>query len=132
MPQMPPIVAIVDDDASLRSALARLLRTVGWRTVTFASAEAFLHTDPQMPLDCLVLDVWLPGMNGVALLEHLGTLGSTLPVILITGRDDVQMRRRAAQLGAVAYLHKPLDEQDLLLALQRGLEQTASKKASNS
>ena len=127
MPQMPPIVAIVDDDASLRSALARLLRTVGWRTVTFASAEAFLHTDPQMPLDCLVLDVWLPGMNGVALLEHLGTLGSTLPVILITGRDDVQMRLRAAQLGAVAYLRKPLDEQDLLLALQRGLEQTASR-----
>ena len=131
MPQMPPIVAIVDDDASLRSALARLLRTAGWRTVTFASAEAFLHTDPQMPLDCLVLDIWLPGMNGVALLEHLGTLGSTLPVILITGRDDVQMRRHAAQLGAVAYLPKPLDEQDLLLALQRGLEQTAAKKASN-
>ena len=129
---MPPIVAIVDDDASLRSALARLLRTAGWQAVTFASAEAFLHTDPQMPLDCLVLDVWLPGMYGVALLEHLGTLGSTLPVILITGRDDVQMRRRAAQLGAVAYLPKPLDEQDLLLALQRGLEQTASKKASNS
>ena len=131
MPQMPPIVAIVDDDASLRSALARLLRTAGWQTVTFASAEAFLHTDPQMPLDCLVLDVWLPGMNGVALLEHLGTLGSTLPVILITGRDDVRMRQRAAQLGAVAYLPKPLDEQDLLLALQRALERTASKKASN-
>jgi two-component system, LuxR family, response regulator FixJ len=129
VPQRPPVVAIVDDDASLRSALARLLRTAGWQTVTFDSAEAFLHTDPQMPIDCLMLDVWLPGMSGVALLEHLGTLGSPLPVIIITGRDDVQMRLRTAQLGAVAYLHKPLDEQDLLLALQRALERTASKKA---
>jgi FixJ family two-component response regulator len=131
VPQTSPVVAIVDDDASLRRALARLLRTAGWRTVTFASAEAFLHNDLQMPLDCLVLDVWLPGMSGVALLEHLETLGNTLPVILITGRDDVQLRQRAAQLGAVAYLPKPLDEQDLLLALQRALERTASKKASN-
>jgi FixJ family two-component response regulator len=106
-----------------------LLRTAGWQTVTFDSAETFLHTDPPIPIDCLVLDVWLPGMSGVALLEHLGTLGSPLPVIIITGRQDIQMRLRAAQLGAVAYLHKPLDEQDLLLALQRALERTASKKA---
>ena len=126
MPHTPLVVAIVDDDESLRRALARLLHTVGWQTVTFASAEAFLRTDPQMPIDCLVLDVWLPGMNGIALLEHLGALGSTLPVILITGRKDIQMRLRAAQLGAVAYLPKPLDEQDLLQALQRALEQTAS------
>ena len=123
MPQTPPVIAIVDDDVSLQRALARLLRAMGWQAVTFASAEAFLQTGLQMSLDCLVLDVWLPGMSGVALLEHLGTLGSTLPVILITGRDDVQMRLRAAQTGAVAYLRKPLDEQDLLLALQRALEQ---------
>ena len=128
MPQMPSTVAIVDNDASLRRALARLLRTIGWQTVTFDSAEAFLHADSQMLLDCLVLDVWLPGMSGVALLEHLVTLGSTLPVILITGRDDVQMRLRAAQMGVVAYLRKPLDNQDLLLALQRALEQKASER----
>jgi FixJ family two-component response regulator len=106
-----------------------LLRTAGWQTVAFDSAEAFLHTDPPIPIDCLVLDVWLPGMSGVALLEHLGTLGNPLPVIIITGREDVQIRLRVAQLGAIAYLHKPLDEQDLLLALQRALERTASKKA---
>jgi two-component system CheB/CheR fusion protein len=96
---------------------------VGWQVVTFASAEAFLQADQSMSLHCLVLDVWLPGMSGVALLEHLWALGSTLPVILITGRDDVQMHRRAAQTGAVAYLHKPLDEQDLLRALQQALGQ---------
>ena len=127
MPHTPPVVAIVDDDASLRRALARLLRTAGWQTVTFASAEAFLHTDPQMPLDCLVLDVWLPGMTGMALLEHLVALGSTLPVILITGREDVQTRLHAARKGAVAYLRKPLDEHDLLLALQRALGQKMSE-----
>ena len=121
MPQMPSTVAIVDNDASLRRALARLLRTIGWQTVTFDSAEAFLHADSQMLLDCLVLDVWLPGMSGVALLEHLVTLGSTLPVILITARDDIQIRLRVAQMGVVAYLRKPLDSQDLLLALQRAL-----------
>jgi FixJ family two-component response regulator len=117
----------VDDDASLRNALTRLLRVAGWQVVTFASAEAFLQAGLQMPLDCLILDVWLPGMNGMALLEHLMTLGGTLPVILITGRDDVQMRLHAAQQGAVAYLCKPLDEQDLLPALQRALRQKTSE-----
>jgi two-component system response regulator FixJ len=127
VPQTPPVVAIVDDDASLRRALARLLRTVGWQAVTFASAEAFLQADPQMPIDCLVLDVWLPGMSGVALLEHLVALGSTLPVILITGREDIQLRLHAVQMGALAYLRKPLEKQDLMLALQRALEQKASE-----
>ena len=121
MPQMPSVIAIVDDDASLRRALARLLRTMGYQTITFASAEAFLQTGLQMSTDCLVLDVWLPGMNGMALLEYLVSLGSTLPVILITGREDVQMRLRVAQMGAVAYLCKPLDEQDLRQVLQRVL-----------
>jgi two-component system CheB/CheR fusion protein len=99
---------------------------MGWQTVTFASAEAFLNADPQKPMDCLVLDVWLPGMSGVALLEHLAALGNKLPVILITGREEVLTRLRAAQMGVVAYLRKPLDNQDLLLALQRALEQKES------
>ena len=98
---------------------------MGYQVVTFASAEAFLQTGLQMSLNCLVLDVWLPGMSGVALLDHLLTLGSTLPVVLITGREDIQMRLRAAQMGAVAFLHKPLDAQDLQGALQRALEQKA-------
>jgi FixJ family two-component response regulator len=127
VPQTLPVVAVVDDDASLRRALARLLRTMGWQVLTFASAEAFLQADPQMHMDCLVLDVWLPGMSGVALLEHLVALGSTLPVILITGREDVLIRLRAIQMGVVAYLRKPLDNQDLLQALQRALEQKASR-----
>jgi FixJ family two-component response regulator len=103
-----------------------LLRVLGWQALTFASAEAFLQADMQMPPDCLVLDVWLPGMSGVALLEHLVALGSMFPVILITGREDAQMRLHAARLGAVAYLRKPLEEQDLLPALQRALGEKTS------
>lgn len=100
---------------------------MGYQAVMFASAEAFLQAGLQMSLDCLVLDVWLPGMSGMALLEYLVALGSTLPVILITGREDVQMRLHAAQMGAVAYLHKPLDEQDLLPVLLRALGQKTSE-----
>jgi two-component system CheB/CheR fusion protein len=72
--------------------------------------------------DCLVLDVWLPGMTGVELLEHLVATGSTLLAVILTGRDDLQMRMRAMQARAVAYLLKPLDGRDLLQALQEALD----------
>ena len=127
MPQTPPVIAIVDDNASLRRALARLLRVVGYETVTFASAEAFLQDGLQMSPDCLVLDVWLPGISGVALLKYLVSLGSSLPVILITGREDIQIHLLAGQMGVVAYLHKPLDERDLLQALQRAMRRQESE-----
>ena len=117
-----PVIAIVDDDVSVQRALGRLLYAVGWHTVTFSSAEAFLQTGMQASPDCLVLDVWLTGMTGVELLEHLAAMGSTLPAVIITGRDDLQMRMRAMQAGAVAYLLKPLDEEDLLQALKEVLK----------
>ena len=75
MPQISPIIAIVEDDASLRRALARLLHAVGWHTVTFASAEAFLQTGLQQPPQCLVLDVRLPGMSGLELVEQFVATG---------------------------------------------------------
>ena len=118
MAQTQPIVAIVEDDAAIQRALTRLLAAMGWHVVTFTSAEAFLQTGLQASPDCLVLDVWLPGMNGVALLEHLVATGSALPAVIITGRDDLQMRLRAMQAGAVAYLLKPIEDQEILQALQ--------------
>jgi FixJ family two-component response regulator len=122
MSQTQPIVAIVDDDALIPRALVRLLSTAGWHAVTFPSAEAFLQTGMQASPVCLVLDVWLPGMTGVELLEHLAAMGSTLPAVIITGRNDLQMRMRAMQAGAIAYILKPLDGQELLQALQEALE----------
>jgi FixJ family two-component response regulator len=121
MAQPQPVVAIVDDDVAIQRALARLLSTAGWQAITFTSAEAFLQTDLQTAPDCLVLDVWLPGMTGVELLEHLAVTGSTLPAVLITGRDDLQMRMRARQARAAAYLLKPLDGPELLQALQEAV-----------
>jgi FixJ family two-component response regulator len=122
MSQTQPVVAIVDDDVSIQRALRRLLYAEGWHAVTFSSAEAFLQTGMRVSPDCLVLDVWLPGMTGVELLEHLVATGSTLLAVIITGRDDLQMRMRAMQARAVAYLLKPLDGQDLLQALQEALD----------
>ena len=122
MSQTQPVVAIVDDDVSIQRALARLLSTAGWQTVTFTSAEAFLQTGMPAAPDCLVLDVWLSGMTGVELLEHLAAAGSMLPAVVITGRDDLQMRMRAIQAGAVAYLLKPLDREEILQAIQEALD----------
>ena len=122
MPQTQPVVAIVDDDVSIQRALARLLYTAGWHAITFSSAEAFLQTNMQVSPDCVVCDVWLPGMTGVELLEHVVATGSTLPAVIITARDDLQMRMRAMQAGAVAYLLKPLDGEELLQALREALD----------
>ena len=122
-----PVIAIVDDDASLRRALSRLMHAVGWKAVTFASAEAFVQTGLQEPPACLVLDIWLPGMTGLELLDHVTATTPSLPVIIITGRDDVQVRQRAAQARAIAYFQKPVDEQDLLQTIRRALGLEASK-----
>jgi FixJ family two-component response regulator len=122
MSQTQHVVAIVDDDVFIQRALARLLYAAGWQAVMFTSAEAFLQTGLQASPDCLVLDVWLPGMTGVELLEHLTATGSSLPAVIITGRDDLQVRMRAMQAGAVAYLLKPLDGQEFLQTLQEALD----------
>ena len=119
MSQPQPVVAIVDDDVSIQRALVRLLYTASLQAVAFTSAEAFLQTGMQASPDCLVLDMWLPGMTGVELLEHLAATGSTLPTVIITGRDDLQMRMRAMQAGAVAYFLKPIEGQEILQALQK-------------
>ena len=123
MTQRQPVIAIVEDNVSIQRALARLLATAGWQAHTFASAEAFLHTCMHVVPDCLLLDLWLPGMSGVELLEQLAATGSLLPAILMTARDDPQMHRRALQAGVVAYFLKPLEGPALLQAIQDALDQ---------
>ena len=115
------VIAIIEDDPSVCRALVRLLRSVGWKAVAFASAEAFLHAVGQEPPDCLVLDIRLPGMSGVELLAHSAVASLSLPVICMTAHDDVQVRRQATQAGVVAFLVKPVDEQDLRQAIRRAL-----------
>lgn len=117
------VAYLVDDDPSIRRALPRLLKSLGVQTVAFASAEAFLQAGPQRPDACLILDVEMPGMKGLALLEHLQTSGIILPVIIITAYHDVQTYTRATQAGVVAYLRKPFDDLALLEALRQAYAQ---------
>lgn len=116
-----PVIAIVDDDPPICRALSRLLQAVGWQTVTFGSAEAFLQSGLQEPPHCLVLDVRLPGMTGLELLERLVADSVSFPIIIITVHDNAQVRMRAMQAGAVAYLRKPFDERDFLQAIRQAL-----------
>ena len=113
------VVYVVDDDASVRRAVMRLLRAHGLSTVAFASAEAFLQAGPWRPGACLILDVQMPGMTGWELLAELEATGRTLPVIMITAYSEEPTPERARQVGMVAFLRKPFDEQALLEALQR-------------
>jgi FixJ family two-component response regulator len=117
------VAYIVDDDLSIRRALARLLKSLGVETVAFDSAEAFLQASPCALEACLILDVQLPGMKGWDLLQHIRTAGIALPVILITAYNDAQTHDRAMQAGIVAYLQKPFDDQTLLEALRQAYVQ---------
>jgi FixJ family two-component response regulator len=115
------IVAVVDDDASLRRSVRNLLTSVGFRVQAFASAEEFLESPHRANTGCLVLDVRMAGMNGLDLLKHLGAIGSRIPVVMLTAHGDDEARRRALQAGAVAFLGKPFRGDALLEAVRTAL-----------
>jgi FixJ family two-component response regulator len=111
-------VYVVDDDESIRRALKRLLRSVGYHTLTFGSAEAFLEFPLGENEGCLVLDVRLPGMTGFELQEKLSLQGAMVPILFMTAHDNPQWQERAKKAGAVAYLKKPFLEQQLFDAIR--------------
>lgn len=112
-------VYIVDDDDSIRRALKRLLRSVGYQAITFVSAEEFLETMPGPDEGCLVLDIHLPKMTGLDLQEKLISRGADYSVIFMTAYDNSLWQERAMKMGAVAYLKKPFSEQVLLDAIEK-------------
>lgn len=114
-------IFIVDDDASVRDSLSLLLGLRGWRTVCFCDAESFLNTWKPGWAGCLLLDIRMPGMDGLTLQKKLVELGTSLSIILITGHGDVDAARTAFRNQAVDFLEKPLDEQRLIAALEEGL-----------
>ena len=119
-----PVVFIVDDDASVRKSLERLVRSVRLRGETFASAYEFLQCLQRKPADgpsCLVLDVRMPSVSGLALQEMLAAAGHRLPIIFITGHGDITMSVRAMKAGAVDFLAKPVNDQELLEAIQEAI-----------
>jgi FixJ family two-component response regulator len=114
-------VFIIDDDAHMRAAMQRLLKSVGLRTESFATPEEFLQRRlPDSP-NCLVLDVRLPGMSGLDVQGRLIEAGVRIPIIFITGHGDIPMTVKAMKSGAVDFLTKPFRDQDLLDAIQRAL-----------
>ena len=106
-------LAIVDDDASVRESLHQLLRAADFQAITFGSAEAFLDASEKPRLDCLILDVNLPGMSGVALARYLIAAGNTTPIILITARDDPATLELVRRAGPIPLLRKPFSEKAL-------------------
>ena len=122
MPENNPVVYVVDDDPSIRDALDSLIRSVGFRAQTFASAQDFLKsTRPDAP-GCLVLDVRLPGLSGLDLQRELARVDIRIPIIFITGHGDIPMSVSAMKAGAVEFLTKPFRDQDLLDAIQAAVE----------
>jgi FixJ family two-component response regulator len=123
---MLPLVAVVDDDISVRESLESLIRSVGLRVRLFASAEELLDSNHTHEADCLVLDVCLPGMSGIELNRRLVASGSKVPVIFITAHaSDERSRSEAFLDSTVAYLIKPFDEDELLDAVQTALKSKA-------
>ena len=114
------LVAVVDDDAAMRTSVERLLRASGYTTNAFASAEEFLRSGIVDRAIGLVLDIHLGGMSGLELRRRLRDAGATIPVVFITAFDDEATRREADALGYVDYLQKPFEASRLIGALERG------------
>ena len=117
-----PTIFVVDDDASVRDAISNLLESVGLRAVALASTEQFWRAPrPNVP-SCLVLDVRIPGVNGLEFQEQLARAKVSIPIIFISAHGDVPMTSRAMKAGAIEFLMKPFQKEDLLAAVRQGLE----------
>jgi RNA polymerase sigma factor (sigma-70 family) len=124
----PSMVYIIDDDASVRDALGRLIRSVGLRVEGFSSAPEFLQASrPHVPC-CLVLDVRLPGKSGLDFQRELAASGSNIPIIFITAHGDIPMSVQAMKAGAIEFLTKPFRDQDLLDAIHAALERDRANR----
>ncbi len=117
-----PKVLVVDDDASVRAGVQRLIRSAGFVVETFASAEDCLKAWPSDNWGCLIVDIQMPGLSGLELQTKLAALGSTVPIIFITAHDDPNARIRALNGGAADFLEKPFDDEELIAAIHAAFE----------
>ena len=124
-----PVIFVVDDDASVRKSLSRLLGSHGLTVETFDSAEQFLKREPYDGTGCIILDVRMPGLSGIALHDELARTDYHVPVIFITGHGDIPMGVEAMKKGASDFLPKPFEESQLLDAVNRALEKSAHDRA---
>jgi FixJ family two-component response regulator len=124
MPATRPIVFVVDDDISVRESLELLIVNAGWRPELFASAQEFLQRSRAVVPSCLVLDITLPGLNGLDLQKRVAHERTNMPIIFITGHGDVPMTVQAMKAGAVEFLTKPFSDEVLLSAIREALERS--------
>jgi len=117
MANSPPLIAVVDDDASVLKALTRLLRARAFNAVPYGSAREFLASLEVAPPDCLVLDLQMPGMTGLELLQNLQREGLRIPTVVITALGDADILERCVIAGASSYLSKPLQDSSLFAAI---------------
>lgn len=122
-------VFIIDDDLSVCNALCCLFETVNFNVKAYNNAHAFLENQDYLKEGCLIVDVRMPFMSGLQLVEQLSILKSTMPVIMITGYGDVQMAVRAMKLGAVDFILKPFNEQELLESVQHNIHKEVKESA---
>jgi len=123
MTQVEATVFVVDDDASVRTALKRLIQSIGFQVKTFDSAQAFLEHGPHDKPACLILDVRMPGISGIELQKQLTNAGFLMPIIFITGHGSIPMSVKAVKAGAVDFIEKPFDDQKLIDAINIALKE---------
>jgi FixJ family two-component response regulator len=131
MPEPKAIVFVVDDDEPVRKSLERLIRSVGLRVETFASAQQFLSSQWPSRVDvprCLVLDVRLPGLSGLDLQKRMAEINLEIPIVFITGHGDIPTSVRAMKAGAVEFLTKPFRDRDLLDAIEQAIERDRASR----
>jgi FixJ family two-component response regulator len=129
MSEAVPVVFVVDDDPSVCRAIRRLVESVGLRVELFGSAQEFLRSERPDAASCLVLDIRLPGRSGLDFQRELAEAGIHIAIVFITGHGDIPMTVRAMKAGAVEFLTKPFRDQDLLDAIQQGLERDRTRRA---
>ncbi len=130
MNDISPIVFVVDDDPDVLKSLARVLRSAGLAVATFSSPSGFLEQHNPRAAGCVVLDVAMPGLNGLELQQALTAKGSAIPIIFLTGRGDIPMSVQAMKGGAVDFLTKPIHDEDLLKAVHTALEKDRIERQS--
>ncbi len=130
MKEAPPTVFLVDDDASVLKSLARLLRSAGMNPATYSSPREFLDRRDPHAAGCIVLDVAMPGLDGLQLQEELDRTGPHMPIIFLTGHGDVPMSVRAMKRGAIDFLTKPVNDEELLKAVRSAVEADRDRRES--
>ena len=115
------VIAVVDDDDSLRDALQRFLRTLGFQVETFASGRDFLRSSQLGLVECVILDLAMPGMSGLEVQQQLAARDLQIPIVFITANRDDQLGQRAAAVGALAVLRKPVDQDELVRSVREAL-----------